>query len=262
MNQDQPELTVEESIKQVMKTLPPVVRAYLAHGKYSVVAQKLMAKYGLHVDQGSILERELMLLLMGIENPNEFTQALTEEAKLNQQTIDGIVQDINAQVFIPLREEEMKSSQPSGTAAPGTAPKKFMRLDNRIPPRPPQPLRSSASITTPVPPRFVVSPSVVPQRSSALQPVRPVRPVMNVTSTPPMANEKLLEDHEEPHIEFNKASPTETPLRQALRTVMPSPNLPGAMQPRTPPPAPARPAAPPVPAKPYSADPYREPIEP
>ena len=54
---------------------------------------------------------------------------------------------------------------------------------------------------------------------------------------------KLLEDHEEPHIEFKK-------------TAAPPANLPGVIH------HPPLPTPPPIlPTKPYSSDPYREPID-
>ena len=85
----QPELTLEESMKQVMQTLPPVIRNYLVQEKYTPVAMSLANKYGLRVDQSGVLEREIMLLLMGVENPTEFAEALTEEAKLDGPTVDS-----------------------------------------------------------------------------------------------------------------------------------------------------------------------------
>ncbi|MEK7179498.1 MAG: hypothetical protein AAB689_00530 [Patescibacteria group bacterium] len=221
MNQDQPELTLEESVKQVMQTLPPLIRNYLAQGKYTAVAKGLMAKYGLRIDQGGVLEREIMLLLMGIENPDEFTQALAEEARLGQQVISGIVQDINAQIFIPLREEEMKSGEMKASPTPG--------LPKLIPVQKPS--------GTP-PSHFHLQNKIAP-------PSRPAQPPAK-----PMDNRKLLEDHEEPHIEFKKTLP---------------PNLPGAIY-HPPIPKPIVPPIPPKPipsppAKPYSSDPYREPID-
>src|SRR3990167_6456422 len=119
MNQDEQTLTLDESIKQVMQTLPPVIRAYLAEGKYTMVAKGLMSKYGLRIDQGGVLEREIMLLLMGIENHDDFTKALATEAQLDQKTIGSIVQDINTQIFIPPREAEMKGKT---VGAPTPAP--------------------------------------------------------------------------------------------------------------------------------------------
>lgn len=347
-------------MKQVMQTLPPAIRSYLAQGKYTAVAQSLMAKYGLRIDQAAVLERETMLILMGIETPEEFTQTLSTEAGLNQQTVSSIVQDVNTQIFSPLREEMRKGVEAFGKKPPqipaampvrqpatasvmprpmGVPPApaagagqsaSYFHLENKLPP-PPRPAESAA--VRPIPPR----PSAqVPVAAAALRtpvpvlPQQPPRPLQSVTPItkadasvgsptvfasgpksinilsiaplPPkivlpravgaglrpgtqpfpksMDSSKLLEDHEEPHINISnkvQAASSGTPLQQALRTVLPRPavasgvggppppNLPGAMPPPDimPPSRPAA-AAPKVsqsPVAPYSADPYREPID-
>ena len=292
-----------------MQTLPPVIREYLAQEKYTPVARNLMTKYTLRIDQGGVLEREIMLLLMGVETPDEFTKALAEEARLGQEAIAGIVQDINAQIFVPLREEEMKRSK----AAPVQPP-----------PTPPQPVLSTGPQTYAPPlqsPRYQNQPQPQQNLSAYIRPVQrqpaaasrpaplkaPFRPDTSVPARSPQVpapkpldSSKLLEDHEEPHIEFHKTAQVgaQTPLGQALRSVMPPANLPGAVAPhiipaggrpapivaprtdtsappiapRPTPPAPPVPAVvpPPAPAAPQppisprtgGADPYREPIEP
>src|SRR3989344_9586346 len=106
MNEDFQTQNLEESVAQVMRTLPPIIRNYLSTGKYTTVARILTTRYGLRIDQAGVLERELMLLLMGIETPSEFVQALIEEARLDKKIVDSIVQDANEQIFIPLRAEE------------------------------------------------------------------------------------------------------------------------------------------------------------
>ena len=250
MNQVQKELTFDESVAQVMQTLPPPIRNYLGQGKYTLVAKNLMTKYNLRIDQGGVLEREIMLLLMGIETPDEFIQALVEEAKLEQQTVTGIVQDINTQIFVPLREEEMKSGgmktepavqqSPRPTEVPGVVgpppqSPSYFHLENKLPlvsglPRgsivhPPLSALNTGRPPAPVPPR---------ERSSLRDVLAAVTAPAGIKASPaasiqPPAS-RLLEDHEEPHIEFKKASPP--------------PNLPGAFPPQ-----------------PYSSDPYREPID-
>lgn len=311
MNQDQSQsgLALDESVKQVMQTLPPVVRDYLAQGKYTLVAKSLMAKYGLRIDQGGVLEREIMLLLMGIESPTEFMQALAEEARLDQGVITSIVQDINAQIFVPLREEERKggagSLMPTAPTAPAQAtaqPASHFHLQNKITP-PPRPVQQPS----PVKPLVSVLQGNPPARFT--QPARPA-----IAAPSPAASNTLLEDHEEPHIEFNKApAPTssippqkapapQSPLGEVLsriippggrpafapapKTAFPTQVPPRANPPQTPSaiaspaaasqpnrspsvpkptlsgaPAPVLPKAPLAPAKPYSTDPYREPIE-
>ncbi|HCR52670.1 TPA: hypothetical protein DIV48_03460 [Candidatus Kaiserbacteria bacterium] len=251
-----------------MQTLPPPIRSYLAQGRYTSVAKNLMMKHRLRIDQAGILEREIMLLLMGIENPDEFTQSLAEEAKLDEQTINGIVQDVNEQIFIPLREEMRRGEQKpqqSGPAAP-VAPRATILPPRTtvIPANPQMPSRP--------PEAFVSVPKYAPppkyfKLQNKIPPPAPPPPK-------PLGTDRLLEDHEEPHIEFHNvpspgprmAPPRPSIARQPTSEAGPPPNLPGAMPPPRPaPPSPAaspsRPKTSPPPAEGYSADPYREPIE-
>lgn len=272
-----PEPTFEDSLKEVMQTLPPVIRAYLMQGKYTAVAKTLMAKYGLRIDQGGVLEREIMLLLIGVEDPNEFVTTLSEEAGLSQQVINGISQDVNEQIFMPLRAEEMKSgmaaAQPAPSAAPVAAeqPQKYFHLENKIAP----PVRPAAATPAPRPQASPAPLPRAPQSGGTLGDV--VRSILPPQK--PLESSALLEDHEEPHIEINKI-PTPiapmppkpaTPQFVSARPSMPlgegaPANLPGvpASPPAAPPPftppAPAKPAAP-APVTSYAADPYREPID-
>jgi hypothetical protein len=282
MGQNLPEPSIEESIQQVMHTLPPPIRRYLGQGKYSVVANGLMKKYGLHADQGGILEREIMLLLMGIENPDEFTQALVGEAQLDQQTVNSIVQDVNAQIFLPLREEMRNGTQNTQPPVPPSVPPPVPQLQEppRMtmpvpPPRVNAPIPNYASSRTVIPanPQMPVRESQVvasmlkytpppPRPASSVNafsrgPFGPASRSVNTPSAP-----QMLEDHEEPHIEFRAPAPRVAPP--------PPPNLPGAMpnmDPMAEPPMQSinritqPPAAPPSPMRSYSSDPYHEPID-
>ena len=237
MDQTQQESTFEESIKQVMQTLPPSIRHYLGQGKYSVVASNLMIKYSLHIDQGGILENSLVLLLRGVDNQDEFAAALKDEAKIPENIVSNIMTDVNAQIFVPLREEMRKGT------APVTQQQKQTPVEIRPPQAQPSAPRSGA-------------PSQRPDLRSVLA---------SVTKEVP----KLLEDHEEPHINIG--------VRDKVQGASPPANLPGVIHhppiipPPPPPPAPTQPPppTPPVPLKPkpivpvapYSSDPYREPID-
>lgn len=161
MDQTQHELTFDESVKQVMQSLPPVIRDYLAQGRYTAVAKNVMTKYGLHLDQGGILEREIMLLLMGVEDPTEFGQALAEEARLDQKTINGIMQDVNNQIFIPLRDEMRNAPAPA--------------------PQPPKPVTPP-----PTPPTPVVAPAPTPPMPVAVPAPAPVAPAAPAPSSAPV----------------------------------------------------------------------------
>ncbi len=207
--------TLESDIKELLKEVPPLIRAFFASGKVEIIAKNLMQKYRLHIDQGAVVEREIILLLLGLKGPEEFVKTLAEETKLDKSTVNSIVQDINTQIFIPLREEEMKGvgmktspaigiPQVIKPAAPGGTPPSHFHLQNKIAPPP-----------RPAPPQ--------PQKATD--------------------SRKLLEDHEEPHIEFKGA---------IYHPPIPKPS---AVPPTPPKPKPV------VPTTSYSSDPYREPLE-
>lgn len=276
MNPDQNEPTFEASIAQVMQVLPPPIRQYLSQGKYSVVAKSLMTTYNLHIDQGGILEREIMLLLMGIENPDEFAASLASEAAISEEVIGQIMVDINQEIFVPLHNQ-MKSgggNMPPPPKSVMPAPRHLQQV-NVVPQSYAPPLQS---------PRYFHS-----EIEMALSRPRPVQsssrdagvPAANPQQSSPapaapqgqIGNNRLLEDHEEPHIGFNKI---QIPAHDSPRTLPPPPNLPGVFPPSVAPrvehpmassPQSGIPLAPlasrqdSIAAKPYSTDPYREPIE-
>lgn len=255
------ELSFEESMKQVMKTLPPLIRDYLVQEKYTPVARSLMTKYALRIDQGGVLEREIMLLLMGVENPTEFTTALAEEAKLTKIVIDGIVQDVNNLIFVPLRKEEEKSGMGGNVQAPvkpvvPIAAPIFAATPFVAPPRPaapavvaaPRPVVASdagaprPAVATPQP--VVAAPHIAPLPPKTVMPVRSaatlgdvMRSILPTPVSEPRAAKSinLLEDHEEPSPSL-KAMEAVAPVA-FTKPVMPvapavplAPiNLPGAM---------------------------------
>lgn len=278
MNEDQQTPNLEESISQVMQTLPPIIRDYLSAGKYTTVARNLTTKYGLRIDQAGVLEREIMLLLMGIETPQEFAQALTEEARLDKKIVDSIALDVNEQVFIPLRTEEQKIGMNKMSEPTIMPPKGITNLLKKD--EPPTPA------VAPLPPK-ASSPARLSVSLGEL--VRSLLP-----GAKPLDSKLLLEDHEEPSpslksletatskpVEPSKIAPAaseQTEKPQALGSrIIPNfapVNLPGALpevQAPSTPSHPEEPAAPlpteaPEPArlpsnKSYAADPYREPID-
>ncbi len=190
MDQNQLELTLEESVKQVMHTLPAPLRNYLASGKYSLVAKNLMTKYGLHIDQGTVLEREIMLLLMGIENPDEFADALKTEALLSEDVMRNIMTDVNQEVFVPLQKQMREEASASPVTPP--PPSRIVRtmapavqganapMPSYMPPRPevrlsqpsPQAMAGTAPVIPKVEPRAALPPPppmIIPTASLSVQ---------------------------------------------------------------------------------------------
>ncbi len=130
------------------------------------------------------------------------------------------MQDVNTLIFVPLREEERKGG---GTSA-----------EQKMVPAIPAVTRETPASTTPSGSHFhlqnKIPPPPRPVQSATL--VAPHTPSLAAAATPTpnaIPGNKLLEDHEEPHIEFTKAPVVSAPPT-AARTAPPPANLPGATQ--------------------------------
>ncbi len=257
-----PEPTFDQNLSMVVSQLPPLVRTYFTSGKVEIVAKNIMQKYRLHVDKGAVIEREIILLLLGLKNQNEFSQVLAAEAHLDKKTIENIVQDINTQIFLPLRER-MRSGE--ANTAPPVAMPAAKSAEVKPPQIEPKPISIPTLIVPKLPSNFVSSPPVL------------------FSAPKPITSNTLLEDREEPHIEFNKALVPPTSSRAVLSSTRPPQGInrvisearptpiasrvnvtaPVFQPKQIPPPVPvvAVPKAPLPSSKPYSTDPYREPID-
>lgn len=277
MNTPQTPPNLDDSIAVVARALPPLIRDYLAQEKYTPITRSLMTAYRLRTDQGGVLEREIMLMLAGIDTPADFTQALAEEARLDAQTINGIMQDVNAQIFMPLRAQ-MRNV---GNVAPPP-------VQRAVPP-PPPPLAPKVAAAPPARPSPVHVP--LPNYGYAAPPLQSPRyarvenktdytiaalpPKMmtpRTTPTPAATAPQARVAPQMPHMEMLPVGEEVVrPVPQPAFPARPAPaaaefpaNLPGAMPPLAVPiqPRAAAPVAPAAPvAAPYSSDPYREAIE-
>lgn len=266
------DINLQESAKQVLQTLPAFLRDYITQGKYTSVARGLMSKYKLRLDQGGVLERELLFLLMGIENPTEFTKALMEDGNLDQQTVNSLVKDINEQVFIPLRKEEEALSKAAAVPQPPKPPVTLQQAQSRpavlATQNVPRPTAAPAPHIAPLPPKVAMPTSAT------------LGDIVRSITAPKPSGTKLLEDHEEPHIEIASAKPVASALNpEPVAPVAPAPEKPvdsiPAQRPLAPQPiaasttttepAPGIPqitkVPPPSPITSYTSDPYREPLD-
>ena len=243
------ELTLEQSLKQILPTLPLPIQKFFEQHKLGEIARLLMERYALHVDHGAILERELMFLLLGLENPDEFAEALYAELPISKQTVRDIIADVNQEVFVPLREQmrSVGGGSASGGKVENAQPIKSAPLPVQkptptpIPPPIPKPISIPAPKVVPVPAQtFAPGQKYSPPSHFHLQNKIPPLPSFPAPSTQPPAS-RLLEDHEEPSPSLKATEGT-----AHIELKPPSP--------------PQKPPLPPS-IKSYSSDPYREPID-
>lgn len=254
------ELSLEQSIGLLLSQVPKPIQDFVLN-KLSAKTQKLADKHQLHVDQAGVLQRDLLLMLLGKQEPADFSRSLVE-AGIPEATAQSLLLDINEEIFKPLRKlEQSPESQvtapvinspayrePIPEPSPVTPVAPVEHTPPTPPPPPPPVWQPPYPQTAPPPPQFVpmppgtywvpVSIAQVPPPQTP-QPVAPAAPLPTPEPSPTSTPEPAPAPTE----------PTPAPRPQWTPPV----NLPTGMPPVPPPPQ--------IPiTKEYGADPYREPV--
>lgn len=166
--------SIEEDIKTLLQEVPPQIQSFFKSGRIEVVSRGLFQKYHLHVDQGAILEREIIFLLLGLKGPDEFFNTLSSEANLDEGTITAVTKDINDQIFIPIRDAmrrgESFTPQIKSQPPPAPRPQPWVRRPVVEAPKPEPPLPSQQTMS--------------PERAKKLEQMVPT-PSYGIPATPP-----------------------------------------------------------------------------
>jgi hypothetical protein len=151
---------VEEVISILLANLPRPLQDFVLGDERDEIILSLSTKYHLHADQAGEFEVAFMNLLLGAFSPDQFVTELQTHG-FDAGTIQGLVKDINEQVFVPLRQAEQERGVAPGVPASAT-------------PQPTQWVEVTPQAAAPVAPTPVlppVAPAPVPQT-----PVQPPAP--------------------------------------------------------------------------------------
>ncbi len=189
--------SLQASIDELVPKLPVAIRRFFTQGKVEMVTQELMAKFGLHIDQAAVLQREIIMMLLGINAPATLPATLAQEALLGDQAVGEIIEALNQRIFEPLRREMEgsvhMSADPVRSApfVPRTAPPPI-----NLPgaPKPEQLLEDHEEphIEVPRPSMPIALPPMMPRPAAqfapplAPQPMTPAMPQAATTLTAPM----------------------------------------------------------------------------
>lgn len=205
------EESLTKSVYQLLAQAPKAVQRFVLN-ELSTTVEGLMNKHALHVDQGGLLEAELLLMLVGQSAPTEFTAALAK-AGIPKEKVSAIVEDVNREVFTRIRKEEQ-----GGTPVPQPPEQRSISTPPTPPPaRTPVPIysplpapRVSPILSTPAPqPKVVLPPPNLPGQmpgSAATRPIAPPPPAPRIEAPTPPPQPKPIEKPVQ-QIEAPKADP-------------------------------------------------------
>ncbi|MBU2103515.1 hypothetical protein KKD95_00685 [Patescibacteria group bacterium] len=250
------EASVGDAVASLMKELPEPVQDFIASDERTQIVRDLSQKHSLHTDQAGDFEQALLFMLLGISTPDQFVEAL-KKAGLTEDVVNGLVEDVNAQIFMRLREAEQR---PAPVQKPAPLPPPAIEY---TPPKTPASLLPGTSVPVPAPqPPPVYEPAAIeptPQPIHQTQVMQGPAPATHPAGWHPAAAVHVyIPTHPAAH------QPVPEPIAPApAPTPTPTPAPAPVQQPVSEPvretPPPPRTASPIE--KTYSADPYREPVE-
>ncbi len=268
------QMSLEDSIATLLSALPKPVQAFVLGPDRPRIAIELSKKYNLHVDQAGVLEQAFMQMLLGVSSPQEFVDSLTK-AGIPPDSVRGLAQDVNEQVFVPLRKAEQAGEPVARPAppAPPVVPRASATLPGSTEPVPVTPPRPTMPAPT------LIQPAAQPQMYMPAPPQQmygyiPQQMPPQMMYAPPYA---MPAPYGAPVYMWPQQPPQAWPQAQAMPAQAPQPVAAPAYTPSTPAPAPQQKApvqptqSSPAPQpkattlnpstplqKTYTADPYRE----
>lgn len=101
MEQEQYDKVIQERFAELPESVQQAVNDASVEKKLRGLAQK----YKLHLDQWVLLENEIMLTLLGLEEPQNMAKNVAKEVNIDEDLAQQLVNDIALQVFKPIREQ-------------------------------------------------------------------------------------------------------------------------------------------------------------
>ena len=109
---------IQNTINEQLQTLPPEIAQAIKSIDWATKINEIGQKYALHIDQLGILENEIVLVLIGLVNPDDFANQIRSRINLPEDKILQIEQDATSLIFAPVRQnlidiydEELKDDQ-------------------------------------------------------------------------------------------------------------------------------------------------------
>lgn len=265
---------IDDEVLAVIATLPTPIQKFLLSDERPNFILRLTQRYGLHADQAGELERAFILMMLGVDNPQDFSNALRTSG-ISENIARSLLNDINTEVFAPLRKQEREQAQNSETSTGPTPPQltqtkaPTVPLPSYTPPAPPTtpsgplydfsqpagPIQSapapSVMTSAPVPPpaptpvAFTPAPQnppvpvVLPEPTPVMAPeaMKPQRPTMRTM----VSDVEQMKHGQAPHVYTQGSVPTftQTPVSQPVPTMAPreTASVPSSQPTHTPPPA-------------------------
>lgn len=144
------EESLEQQVAQRLNELPEDVRRAIESSDLPKHIQAIGSSHQLHIDQLGGLEDEVMLVLLGFEDPGNFTQNLVDHVQVPKDVAQKITDMVATEIFLPVRESMQSFMAARATAdAAAAAPSAPVPAPNPAPAFPAADVALTQKTTTP-----------------------------------------------------------------------------------------------------------------
>jgi hypothetical protein len=98
----------EKTIKDRLEQLPQIVQDAILHSGWQEKIQGMAKRYSLHVDQTGDLQLETFMVMLGLDDPENFSTNLVANLGLSKLIADQLSMEVNDMIFKPIRIELQK----------------------------------------------------------------------------------------------------------------------------------------------------------
>lgn len=168
---------LKDIFEERLKELPQVVRDAITSVDIKKQLQELANHHKLHLDQWQLLENEVMLTLLGLEEPESLQENIKKQIGLSDEIAASLAADISKIVFEPIRQElerELEHPEAKEKEVSGVEAAREQALANQ------QPADSASSVerraSTPTSPQDSSGSSQLAARSSPIPATPPPTP--------------------------------------------------------------------------------------
>lgn len=217
----------QEIIKEQLEKLPKSIRDAIASVDLGSKIKKIADKNMLHIDQAGNLENETLFVMLGLEPTVDYKENIRKELNISRDRAQSITADIDKEVFMQIRESLKKvQNSPSDTIDKPQEKKEINHVNLET-----QPTKKESTID------MVKESEDIKQRVTKQQIAKSVvPPPSNLPTSEPVAGQQ-----QDQSLKIQPSDGEEKDKQQNNNENNSSPVL--------------------KKNKPYSTDPYREPIE-
>jgi len=98
-------------LAEIYNNFPNYIKQIITDSNWENEIRKIVEKNKLRIDQGAILEREVVFIMLGVDDVENFEENLKKEANINSKIAEEISNAVSMQVFEPIMAKLMTATE-------------------------------------------------------------------------------------------------------------------------------------------------------